>query len=144
MKIFATYKILFTNISKINVQLFQKMTYTLNSIQSMTPYKRNNLKRALPELKSKNNIIVTTIKFVTFFEENMLANNTTNSLIMMKIKTETFGGTYKNNRVKLNFDKKSGFELAICNSNFAKRLGSFWIRFCIFPKNCESLKSDTS
>ena len=120
------------------------MTYTLNSIQSMTPYKRNNLKRALRELKSKNSIIVTTIKFVMFFEDNMLANNTTNSLIMMKIKTETFGATYKNNRVKLNFDKKSGFELAICNSNFAKRFGSFWIGFCIFPKNCESLKSDTS
>ena len=42
-------------------------------------------------------------------------------------------------------DKKSssGFELADHNSQFAKRFGSLRMNFCIFSKNCESLKSDT-
>ena len=37
-----------------------------------------------------------------------------------------------------------GFELAIRNSQFAKHFGSLRMSFCIFSKNCESLKSDTS
>ena len=36
-----------------------------------------------------------------------------------------------------------GFELAIRISQFAKGFGSLRICFCIFSKNCESLKSDT-
>ena len=38
----------------------------------------------------------------------------------------------------------SGFKLAICNLQFAKHFGSLQMSFCIFSKNCESLKSDTS
>ena len=38
----------------------------------------------------------------------------------------------------------AGFELAICNSQFAKRFGSLRKSFYIFCKNCESLKPDTS
>ena len=38
----------------------------------------------------------------------------------------------------------TGFELAVCNSQFAKRFGSLEMSFCIFSKNWESLKSDTS
>ena len=38
----------------------------------------------------------------------------------------------------------TGFELAVRNSRFAKRFGSLRICFCIFSKDCESLKSDTS
>ena len=37
----------------------------------------------------------------------------------------------------------SGFELAIRNLQFAKCFGSLRMSFCIFSKNCESLKSDT-
>ena len=40
--------------------------------------------------------------------------------------------------------KCSGFELAVRNSQFAKRFGSLRMSFCIFSKNCELLKSDTS
>ena len=38
----------------------------------------------------------------------------------------------------------SGFELAVWNSQFGKCSGSLQMRFCIFPKNWELLKSDTS
>ena len=38
----------------------------------------------------------------------------------------------------------AGFELAVHNSQFVKRFGSWQICFCIFSNNCESLKSDTS
>ena len=53
MKIFAAYKILFTNISKMDVELFQKMAYTLNSVQSRTTYQRDNLKDLNVNLKVK-------------------------------------------------------------------------------------------
>ena len=36
------------------------------------------------------------------------------------------------------------FELAVHNSQFAKRFGSLQMSFCIFLKNCESLKWNTS
>ena len=36
------------------------------------------------------------------------------------------------------------FELAVCNSQFAKHFGSLQMSFCIFSKSCKSLKSDTS
>ena len=36
------------------------------------------------------------------------------------------------------------FKLAVRNSQFAKHFGSLQMNFCIFSKNCESLKSDTS
>ena len=39
---------------------------------------------------------------------------------------------------------EAGFELAVRNSQFAKRFGSLRMSFCIFSKNCESLNSDTS
>ena len=35
----------------------------------------------------------------------------------------------------------SEFELAFGNSQFAKRFGSLQMQFCVFSKNCESLKS---
>ena len=38
----------------------------------------------------------------------------------------------------------TGFELAVCNSQFAECFGSLRMSFCIFSKNCKSLKSDTS
>ena len=38
----------------------------------------------------------------------------------------------------------TGFQLAVRNSQFAERFGSSRICFCIFSKNCESLKSNTS
>ena len=38
---------------------------------------------------------------------------------------------------------KTGFELAVRNSQFVMRFGSFRLSFCIFSKNYESLKSDT-
>ena len=38
----------------------------------------------------------------------------------------------------------TGFKLAICNSQFAKRFGSLRMSFCIFSKNCELLNSDAS
>ena len=37
-----------------------------------------------------------------------------------------------------------GFKLAIRNMQFAKHFGSLQMSFCIFSKNCKSLKSDTS
>ena len=37
----------------------------------------------------------------------------------------------------------TGFELAICNLQFAKRFGSLRMSFRIFSKNYESLKSGT-
>ena len=40
--------------------------------------------------------------------------------------------------------QNTGFELAICNLQFAKRFGSLQICFCIFSTNCELLKSNTS
>ena len=40
------------------------------------------------------------------------------------------------------FYAKSGFELAVCNSQFAKYFGSLRMGFCI-STICESLKSDT-
>ena len=40
------------------------------------------------------------------------------------------------------FSGVSGFELAARNSQFAKRFGSLQMRFCIFPKNSQSLKSE--
>ena len=36
----------------------------------------------------------------------------------------------------------SGFELAVGNLQIAKHFGSLRLSFCIFSKNCESLKSD--
>ena len=42
------------------------------------------------------------------------------------------------------WNTNSGFKLAICNLQFAKHFGSLQMSFCIFSKNCESLKSDTS
>ena len=51
MKIFVTYKALFTNISKMNLELFQKMAYTLNSVQNTTTYQRDNLKELYVNLK---------------------------------------------------------------------------------------------
>ena len=38
----------------------------------------------------------------------------------------------------------TGFELAIRNMQFAKHFCRLRICFCIFSKNCESLKSNTS
>ena len=38
----------------------------------------------------------------------------------------------------------AGFKLAIRNMQFAKHFGSLQMSFCIFSKNCKSLKSDTS
>ena len=38
----------------------------------------------------------------------------------------------------------AGFKLAICNMQFAKHFGSLQMSFCIFSKNCKSLKSHTS
>ena len=38
----------------------------------------------------------------------------------------------------------TGFELAIRNSQFAKHFGGLRMSFCIFSKDCKSLKSDTS
>ena len=39
---------------------------------------------------------------------------------------------------------QSGFKLAVRNLQFAKCFGSLRMSFCIFSKNCELLKSDTS
>ena len=39
---------------------------------------------------------------------------------------------------------QAGFELAVCNLQFVKHFGGLWMSFCIFSKNCKSLKSDTS
>ena len=58
MKIFVTYEILLTKISKMNVGLFHKLTYTLISVQSTTTYQRDNLH----ELKSKNKNLGNKIK----------------------------------------------------------------------------------
>ena len=41
-------------------------------------------------------------------------------------------------------DPSPEFELAVRNLQFAKYFGSLRMSFCIFSKNCESLKSDTS
>ena len=38
----------------------------------------------------------------------------------------------------------TGFELAVRNSQFAKHFGGLRMSFCIFSKDCKSLKSDTS
>ena len=38
----------------------------------------------------------------------------------------------------------SWFELSVCNSQCAKHFGSLWLSFCIFSKNCELPKPDTS
>ena len=50
MKKFLTYKTPFTKISKMNMELFHKLTYTLISVQSTTTYQRHDLY----ELKIKN------------------------------------------------------------------------------------------
>ena len=51
--IFVTYKTLFTNIPKTNLELFQKMTYMLNSVQNTTTYQRGNLKELYVNLKEQ-------------------------------------------------------------------------------------------
>ena len=46
---------------------------------------------------------------------------------------------FKKNKKPLNLFL-SGFEVAVCSSQFAKRFGNLRMSFCIFSKNCESLK----
>ena len=64
MKIFATYKALFTNISKMNLELFQKMAYTLNSVQNTTTYQRDNLKELYVNLKVRAAILLIMMKIM--------------------------------------------------------------------------------
>ena len=45
---------------------------------------------------------------------------------------------------KMTISPGAGFKLAGRNSQFVKGFGSLQMNFCIFSKNCESLKSDTS
>ena len=48
----------------------------------------------------------------------------------------------KPRKTTLVFNQMSGFELAVHNLQFMKHFGSLQMSFCIFLKNCESLKLD--
>ena len=86
----------FTNIPKTNVELFQKMTYTLNSVQNTTTHQRGNLKELYLNLKVRTKILMR-IKFVVskLIRRKYTRKKTANSLIMIKRYPATFGAIAK-------------------------------------------------
>ena len=86
---------------------------------------------------------VTTVFIVKYDREKLTGNKIKLKSVKQAFTNYVHG--YNCSFVQKKFKSaNAGFKLAVCNLQIVKRFGSLRMSFCIFSKNCKSLKLDTS
>ena len=103
---------------------------------------RNDLRGCI-FLKETNHWMLVFFLLILLFKKDVFSNKAS---ILEFLDIKAFFCEFYNLVVaclQVSWKLKAGFELAVRNSQFAKRFGNLQMNFCIFSENCKSLKSDT-